>query len=54
MVSSLAKWKLKWAVGFQLPCWGPVPEVYLSGLQQYEEVVVISRGQEMQGWIVVD
>lgn len=54
MVISLAKWMLQWVVGFQLPGWGPVPEGYPPGLQEYEEMVVISGGQEMQGWIVLN
>lgn len=54
MVISLAKWMLQFVVGFQLPGWGPVPEGYLPGFQEYEEVVVISGGQEMQGWIALN
>lgn len=54
MVISLAKRMLQWVVGFQLPGWGPVPEGYLPGIQEYEEMVVISGGQEMQGWIVLN
>ena len=54
MVISLAKWMLQWVVGFQLPGWGPVPEGYLPGIQEYEVMVVISGGQEMQGWIVLN